>query len=338
VENLLQRLEKNWKLCLLDEKSGKKTLKNSGKNSLRVIVCVSGGSDSVALIHLLHKLSKLLFLELNILHFNHQLRPESDQEQSFVKTLAENLQIPFHSKKNNDFLKGQSGFQESARKWRCTESQSLLESLRGDYIVTAHHADDQIETLLLKILRGVHISKLQGMSWGNGPFIRPLLNFSKSELQDYLKRNKLNWMEDSSNQSATYLRNRVRLELIPLLEELTREGLQSRILDLIDQSKTLRNWLNSSYNEWNRIKDKKIKNKTEILYLSELKKVDKILQEEILYNFIFDYTGHSLNYRKLQIIFELIRTKNEFWEFHVSGDWKILFSSGELRLKNTLLT
>ncbi len=334
MENLLQRLEKNWELCLLDANLEKKTLKNRSKTFLRIIVCVSGGSDSVALLHLLHKLSKLLFLELHILHFNHQLRPESDQEQRFVKTLAENLQIPFYSKKNNDFFKGQSGFQELAREWRIFESHNLLESLRGDYIATAHHAEDQIETLLLKLLRGVHISKLQGMSWGSDSFIRPLLNFRKSELQDYLKRNNLNWIEDSSNKSATYLRNRVRLELIPLLEELTREGLQSRILDLIDQSKTLRDWLNSNYNEWNKNKDKKIEIPNEILYLSELKKVDKILQQEILHKFICENTGQTLSYQKLKKIFDLIYTKNKSWELFLSGDWKVFVSEGKLRLKN----
>jgi len=334
VENLLQRLEKNWELCLLDENLGKKTLINRKKITLRVIVCVSGGSDSVALLHLLHKLRKLLFLELHILHFNHQLRPESDKEQLFVKTLAENLQIPFYSKKNKDFFNGQSGFQELAREWRIAESHNLLKSLRGDYIATAHHADDQIETLLLKILRGVHISKLQGMSWGSGSFIRPILNFKKSELQEYLKRNNLNWMEDSSNHSGTYLRNRVRLELIPLLEELTREGLQSRILDLIDQSKILRDWLNSNYNEWNKIKAKKSNNTTEFLCIPELIKVEKILQQEILHNFISEYTGKSLSYRKLIKILELIYTKNESWELHLYGDWKIYYYRGKLGLKN----
>jgi len=334
VENLLQRLEKNWELCLLDENLEKKTLKNRKKNSLRVIVCVSGGSDSVALIHLLHKLSKLLSIELHILHFNHQLRPESDQEQRFVKTLAENLQIPFYSKNNNDFFKKQSGFQELSREWRITESHNLLESLRGDYIATAHHADDQIETLLMKILRGAHISKLQGMSWGSGFFIRPLLNFRKTELQDYLKRNNLNWMEDASNHSTTYLRNRVRLELIPLIEELTREGLQYRTLDLIDQSKILRDWLNSNYKEWKKIKAKESNNTTEFLCISELIKVEKILQQEILHNFIIEYTGRSLSYRKLIKILNLIYTKNEPWELHLSGDWKIYYSRGKIRLKN----
>ena len=172
------------------------------------------------------------------------------------------------------------------------------------------------------------------MSWASTPFIRPLLNFKKSELQDYLKRNNLNWMEDPSNKSLTYLRNRVRLELIPLLEELTRKGLQSRMLDLIDQSKILGDWLNSNYKEWSKINVGNTKNTKEFLCISELIKVEKILQHEILHNFISEYTGQFLSYRKLTKILDLICTKKEPWELHLSGDWKIFFSSGKLRLKN----
>ena len=334
MENILQKIEKNWKLCLHDESTKKNTKKNRKSRPLRVIVCVSGGSDSIALIHLLHRLSSLLFLELYILHFNHQLRSESDQEQDFVRTLAEKFKIPFYFKKNNFFFKGQSGFQESARKWRLDESQNLLKSLNGDYIATAHHADDQIETLLLKILRGAHISKLHGMSWKKHPFVRPLLNCRKFELQDYLRKNNINWMEDSSNKSSTYLRNRVRFELIPLLQELTREGLQSRLFDLEDQSKILRDWLNLNYFEWSKFRDKKSGKGTDFICICELFRFEKIMQEEILFNFINEKTGQSLSYSNLQKIFDLISTNNELWEFHLSRDWKISLAEGKLRLKN----
>ena len=110
MENLFQRLEKNWDLCLLDEKIKKKSLNNRQNSLIKVIVCVSGGCDSVALLHLFHKMRKLLFIELHILHFNHQIRIESDQEQIFVKTLAEDLQLPFYFKRNKDFSTNQNVF------------------------------------------------------------------------------------------------------------------------------------------------------------------------------------------------------------------------------------
>ena len=239
MEKLLQKIEKNWVYC-------QKYNRRRSKIPSKVIVCVSGGSDSVAMLHLLQRLKKLLCLELSVLYFNHRIRSESDQEQEFVKSLAKKYKIPFLFKIKNDLKPHQKGLQEVAREWRIRESLKILESLGGDYIATGHHADDQVETLLLKLLRGAHISNLKGMHWINPPFIRPLLNCNKLELQDYLKRNNFSWLEDSSNQSKKYLRNRVRLELIPLLEELTRDGLQSHILDLIEQSNLLRRWRSRS--------------------------------------------------------------------------------------------
>ena len=337
MENLFQRLEKNWELYLFDKKFKKKPLKNRNDSSFKVIVCVSGGCDSVALIHLLYKLRKLLFLDLHILHFNHQIRSEADQEQIFVKTLAENLKLPFYFKKNKNFFLGQPGFQEAARKWRISESQNLLKNIKGDYIATAHHADDQIETVLIKMLRGVHLSKIQGMSWQNPPFIRPLLNFKKIELEDYLKRNNQNWMNDPSNKNPKYLRNRVRLELMPLLEELTRDSLQSRLFALMDQSSTIRDWLDYNFQNWSKIVDKKYTRK-DILYVSDLLKVEKILQQEILYNFISGITGKSLNFRKLMKIFELIYSNSDYWEQHIFAQWKISRHGGEIRLINSSRT
>ena len=331
MEKLLQKIEKNWVFC--QKNLGNKYSRRRSKIPSKVIVCVSGGSDSVAMLHLLQRLKKLLCLELSVLYFNHRIRSESDQEQEFVKSLAKKYKIPFLFKIKNDLKPHQKGLQEVAREWRIRESLKILESLGGDYIATGHHADDQVETLLLKLLRGAHISNLKGMHWINPPFIRPLLNCNKLELQDYLKRNNFSWLEDSSNQSKKYLRNRVRLELIPLLEELTRDGLQSHILDLIEQSNLLRNWLNLGYDEWMKKQGKKRRHKSEILFVSDLEKENKILQQEILYNFIFFRTGQSLSYRKLQNIFELILKSDETWAFSLSKSWEIYHFSGEIILR-----
>ena len=127
-------------------------------------------------------------------------------------------------------------------------------------------------------------------------------------------------------------------KLIPLLEELTRDGLQSGIFDLIDQSKTIRDWLSYNFNEWTKIRNKKKIVEKDVLLVSELFKVEKILQQEILYNFICGNTGRSLSYRKLQKVFELVYKKNEYWELHISGEWKICRSRKEIRLSNRLKT
>ena len=332
MESLLQKIQKNWETYQLAVPENKQKNRNSQKGPLEVIVCVSGGSDSVALFNLLQRLSTLLRLKLHVLHFNHQLRTEAQQEQDFVESLAKLHKIPFHYKTAKHLKHGQPGLQESARNWRIEESCLLLESLGGGCIATGHHADDQTETFLLKWLRGSHISNLQGMRWKNTHFIRPLLNCSKLELQVFLKNNNLTWMEDSSNQSKAYLRNRVRLELVPLLEELSRQGLQSRISDMSGQSQLLRECLDSQYEKW-RLHCQNNKSKApEVLSLTDLEKANNLLQQEIMHNFINSQTELKLSYAKLQNIFELIHTDNNNWQFHLSKKWSIFRSVNNLEL------
>ena len=143
----------------------------------KLILCVSGGSDSIALLHLCHQLSRLFRWQLNILHFHHGLREESDEEARFVRDLSQRLNLEFHLRTTQDFQSETSGLQEKARNWRRAEALKLREEIRADSILTAHHAEDQLETWLLKWLRGAHLSGLQGMSRSEPPFIRPLLDF-----------------------------------------------------------------------------------------------------------------------------------------------------------------
>ncbi|RZO44950.1 MAG: tRNA lysidine(34) synthetase TilS [Proteobacteria bacterium] len=332
VDNLLQKLHKNWEHYQLAVTAEDNRNSTAAKKPLTVIVCVSGGSDSVALLHLLERQRTLLNLEPHLLHFNHQLRLEAVQEQDFVRSLADQYEIPFHHKIAKHLKSGQPALQESAREWRIEESRKLLKYLGGGRIATGHQADDQLETLLLKLLRGTHISNLQGMQWTNEDFIRPLLNFRKTELQEYLKTNQLTWMEDTSNHSTAYLRNRVRLELIPLLEELTRQGLHSRINDLSEQSSLLREFLDSDYKNWQQNHKNPAADFQDVLPVKVLEQANDLLQQEILHNFITARTGQALSYRKLQNIFAQLRTGNNLWEIHLSQEWKIQKSGKNLCL------
>ena len=333
VDNLLQKLHKNWEHYQLAVTAEDNKNSTAAKKPLKVIVCVSGGSDSVALLHLLQRQRTLLNLEPHLLHFNHQLRPEADHEQDFVQALADQYEIPFHHKTAKHLKSGQSALQESAREWRIEESCRLLKHLGGGRIATGHQADDQLETLLLKLLRGTHISNLQGMQWTNEDFIRPLLNCRKTELQEYLKSNQLTWLEDTSNQSTAYLRNRVRLELIPLLEELTRQGLHSRINDLSEQSRLLREFLDSDYKSWQQCHKNSAANSQDVLPVKILQQANDLLQQEILHDFITARTGQALSFRKLQNIFIQLRTGSNLWEMHLSQKWKICKSGEELCLQ-----
>ena len=202
-----------------------------------MVVSVSGGADSVALLRLLLDLQPRWRLCLHVLHFNHALRPEAVAEESFVRCLAERHGLPFHVRRlSAGWADGGGGsIQTRSRKWRQAESAALLSRLRGvgsggggggggeaggGALALAHHADDQLETVLMKALRGVHLSRIHGMRWRHDCFVRPLLGVRKAELTSYLRAAGQEWMEDASNKEAKYQRNRVRLQLLPLLGEL----------------------------------------------------------------------------------------------------------------------
>ena len=294
----------------------------------KLILCVSGGSDSIALMHLCHQLNQLFRWQLHILHFHHGLREESDEEARFVRNLSQRMNLEFHLRTTRNFQPETSGLQEKARNWRRAEALKLREEIRADSILTAHHAEDQLETWLLKWLRGAHLSGLQGMSRSDPPFIRPLLDFRKEVLSDFLKENGFEWREDASNQDSKYMRNRVRNELLPLLRTLSREGIESRVRDLDSQSRLLQKELESQYQIWL----EKIGPVSE-LPISVIESESEFLQQEILVRFITRKTGIALSYRQLEKIWTLVRNSTNPWSYHLEGEWTINCEGGKLSMK-----
>jgi len=227
------------------------------KHGTYVLVSVSGGVDSMALLHILSSLSSSLSLSLEVVNFNHKLRKESDDEAVFVESVAKQYGLRYHQRYTiinitiiisntiiniirvmpSDILSiiSTKRLQQEARDWRRKECLEILKSSLSSsssstttststtivegVIATAHHADDQIETFMMKFLRGVHISNLYPMLPRSDcdHFIKPFLNVNKSIIINYMKANSYQWYEDQSNESKKYKRNEVRLDLIPLL-------------------------------------------------------------------------------------------------------------------------
>lgn len=210
-----------------------------------LLVGVSGGCDSVGLLHALVRLlarrdddafqldSSDTFFRIHVVHFNHKQRgKESDGDALFVQELCDEFNLPCHVYEWD--LSSNANFsQDKARQWRRSNMYSLLQSfIKNDQeqgvIVTAHHCNDSQESLLLKMLRGVHLTNLVGMDAvvvdsEDAPGVtiaRPMLNICKADIVDFLESNNLKWREDESNASDKYLRNRVRNELIPLLSDM----------------------------------------------------------------------------------------------------------------------
>lgn len=202
----------------------------------RGLVCVSGGADSLALLHLLHAAAEPLALRLDVVHFDHGLRPESAAEAEWVARKAAALERPCHLLRATHLAGLTSGVQAAARNWRRAEALRLATQWEAGWVATGHQRDDQLETLLLKWLRGAHIAHLRGMAWRQGAFVRPLLGTARAELEAYLRSRGLAWLEDPSNRKPRYKRNRVRHELLPLLESLAPGGIAGRIATLEAQS------------------------------------------------------------------------------------------------------
>ena len=288
-----------------------------------LLVCVSGGSDSVALLHILAELQLQWNCKLHILHFHHGLRPESDSECQFVETLAHHHQLPFHVCHALHLHQESGGVQEKARQWRQENAEKIRSNLQATRIATAHHLDDQTETFLLKLLRGCHLSNLRGMEWKTGAYIRPLLNCKKSDLQHYLTSRSQKWREDPSNQSFKYLRNRIRLELIPLMNELAREGLAARLKDLSDQSQQLHHWIEQEGENTQSIQGEKPS-----LLVKELMRLPLLVQSEKLHRYLHQHGCNGLTYRHIQQILLLLQKNKLQWVFHLPGR-KILCRQGE---------
>ncbi|MBK8601438.1 MAG: tRNA lysidine(34) synthetase TilS [Flavobacterium sp.] len=193
----------------------------------KLLLAISGGVDSMVLLHLFQQIK----FPIAVAHCNFQLRGlESFEDQKFVQDYAESNNIPFYSTifDTNAFAEDyQVSIQMAARELRYHWFYELLDSESYDYIVTAHHADDNLETFIINLSRGTGLDGLSGIPAVNDKVVRPLLNFSREEIEAYANKNNVPWREDSSNASTKYLRNKIRHELVPILKEINPEFLAS---------------------------------------------------------------------------------------------------------------
>ncbi len=207
----------------------------------KLLIALSGGVDSVVLSHL----SSQSKLDIALAHCNFNLRgKESDDDEDFVLQLGKNLNLEvFIENFETEIYAKQNKLstQMAARELRYHWFNELAERLRFDYILTAHHADDNLETFLINLSRGTGIEGLTGIPEINENKVRPLLSFSRSDIEEYAKTENLKWREDISNASTKYLRNKLRLEVIPKLKETNPQLLQNfnKTVVLLQDSKDI---------------------------------------------------------------------------------------------------
>lgn len=204
-------------------------------------LAISGGVDSVVLCHL----CKQIGVSVTLLHCNFQLRgKDSDADQKFVSKLAEDYHFPFWTT-NFDTqsykIHHKLSTQLAARELRYQWFEKMAKKCQLDYILTAHHLNDSLETFLINLSRGTGLEGLTGIPEKQQIYLRPLLPFSKVQILAYAKNNNLQWREDVSNKSTDYLRNKIRHQIIPELEEISSNLMSnfSTTIDYLKQNKQL---------------------------------------------------------------------------------------------------
>lgn len=186
----------------------------------RYLVGLSGGADSVALLLVLKELG----YKIEAVHCNFQLRgEESMRDENFCRTLCEQNQVPFHLVHfdTNTYAKVHKvSIEMAARELRYRYFEQLLADLNASAVCVAHHRDDSVETVLMNLIRGTGLQGLKGIDYINGHVVRPLLSVTREEIVSFLQERNQSFMTDSSNLEPVVLRNRIRLEVLPLLEQL----------------------------------------------------------------------------------------------------------------------
>ncbi len=210
------------------EKAFKNLLRSefSYLSNTKVLLAISGGIDSVVLAHL----CKNAKLQFSMAHCNFNLRgEESDGDENFVVDLADALEVEvFTESFDTKLYASEAGIsiQMAARELRYNWFEDLRTALKYDYVLSAHHANDDLETFLINLIRGTGLEGLTGIKSENNKIIRPLLHFSRKEIGAYALQNSIKWREDSSNSSLKYLRNKIRHQIIPVMEEINPQFLE----------------------------------------------------------------------------------------------------------------
>lgn len=193
----------------------------------KLLIACSGGIDSIVLTMLLRELG----YNISLIHCNFSLRgKESDGDQEFVENLADKLSIAVFTETfdTKTYAKDHKlSTQMAARELRYTWFSEVLNNFKFDYLLTGHHADDDMETFFINLTRGTGLRGLTGIPSVNEKTVRPLLKFSRTEILNYAKKENLYWREDSSNAKTDYLRNKLRLEVIPKFKAVSKKPLQN---------------------------------------------------------------------------------------------------------------
>jgi len=253
----------------------------------KIVVGLSGGPDSVFLLHVLASLQNSHNISLIAAHLNHEWRDEAHQEQQDCETLARTLNIPFVAAKKSELattFKHNGSQEEYGRKMRRYFLEKILHEHGADSIALAHHAQDQEETFFIRLIRGSSLTGLTAIKPKNGFYIRPLLETHKAEILDWLLNNKISYAIDKSNESPHYLRNRIRLNVLPALR-ICDERFETNFVATLNRLKTTEDFLERlTQKAFEEISS--LENSQRIINVTQFFNIDHALQHRILLHWL----------------------------------------------------
>ena len=242
----------------MNKTTEQKALKFIDENNLikkgdKILVAFSGGADSVFLLHFLFKYKRRLGIEIAAFHLNHKLRGKSaEKDEKFSVEYCKKNDIKFFSVTRDvkaAAKKKKISFEEAGREIRYNELNKTARKLKATKIATAHNSSDNIETILLNLVKGTGIKGLMGIPLRRGNIVRPILSLSADEIRDYLKKNKIDYRFDKSNLDSDYERNFLRNEIIPKLKQRLNTRLEEKIGNTAKVLKEINSFIDGEINK-----------------------------------------------------------------------------------------
>ncbi len=274
----------------------------------RIVIGCSSGPDSMALVDMLLKIRDKYNLFLVIAHVNHNVRKESYEEAEFLKDYCFINKLLFESMIIEEY--GDDNFHNEARNIRYNFFENLVHKYDANYLMTAHHGDDLIETVMMRIVRGSNLNGYAGfrniVDMDGYKIVRPLINYTKKELEEYDQENEVKYYIDSSNDKDKYTRNRYRKYLLPFLKQ--------EEMDVHLKFLKFSNFLNDASKFIEKVRDKTIKRvmEDEKILIDRFLEEDQFIQKEILYYLLSEFYQDDLilvGDKHIEIILDLINSR-----------------------------
>ncbi len=289
------------------------------ENNDTIVVGCSTGPDSMALLDMLLKLREKYELQLICAHVNHNIRKQSEIEEAFIKDYCNKHNIMLEKMKIEKY--GDDNFHNEARNIRYHFFEDVVAKYKANYLMTAHHGDDLIETILMRIVRG---SNLQGYSgfheivdMGTYKIVRPLIYYTKDELEEYNRINNVPYFIDDSNAKMKYTRNRYRKNILPFLKD-EEENVHLKFLKFSNNLEQASKYIEKERdNALNKVLD------GNQISIDKFLQLDKYIQKEILYYILEDFYQDDLmlvNDKHIELLFYLINSKRANMEVNLPNE------------------